>query len=215
VTGASAGSPRLVIAFSDGDSIDLRPLAWTANRWTKVDGASASWEDAGSGGGCATIRDVTYQQALACHLGGGATVSSAYVVADGVAYANGVVVDIDLATYGGADVTSGIKEATAKLQTTTLRVNRKTGRGRLTTGCALPPGDHCHVALTLTHRGQTIGTMTGTLDGSLDGQLKVTLNGRGRGLLQHARKLSAVVSGAIVNDVGFGFRLRESVTIRS
>src|SRR6516164_2448011 len=37
-TGGSGGSPRMVVQFSDGGNGQLRPLTWTANTWTTVDG---------------------------------------------------------------------------------------------------------------------------------------------------------------------------------
>ncbi len=75
---ASGASPRLVMTFSDGGNIALRPLSWTANTWTFVDGSQALWDN--SGGSCGFQFGITYAADLACHAG--ATVTSAFVVTD-------------------------------------------------------------------------------------------------------------------------------------
>lgn len=74
----TGGSPRLVMQFSDGGNMVLRPLTWTADTWTTVDGSQNLWDN--SGGTCGFLYGVSYATALACHSG--ATVTEAYIVTD-------------------------------------------------------------------------------------------------------------------------------------
>lgn len=77
-TGASGGSPRMVVQFSDGGNGQLRPLTWTANTWSTVDGMSGNnWDNSG---GCGYEYGTTWSGILACHPG--ATITSIYVVND-------------------------------------------------------------------------------------------------------------------------------------
>ena len=97
-SGPSGGSPRLHINFSDGGSIDLRPLAWVADTWTHEDGNSTDWDN--NGGTCGFLYEQSYATVVACHSG--ATVTSAYVVTDsGWLYPNGYVNYIDNIQYNG------------------------------------------------------------------------------------------------------------------
>lgn len=101
VTGASGGSPRLVINFSDGGSANLRPLAWVANTWT-TEGTGATVNDWDNGGGsCGSFSyEISYAAVLACHPG--ATVTSAYVVSDsGWLYNGGYTNFIDNIQWNG------------------------------------------------------------------------------------------------------------------
>ncbi len=84
-TAASGGSPRLVMLFSDGGNINLRPLAWVQDTWisegpgpTPDPSAPTNWDS--NGGACAFVYETTYQTALACHAG--ATVTAAFIVSD-------------------------------------------------------------------------------------------------------------------------------------
>src|ERR1022692_2363001 len=62
VTGPASGSPRMVITFSDGDSIFLAPSTWTAYQWTTESGSGDDWSDAGAGG-CQPRANLGYSQA--------------------------------------------------------------------------------------------------------------------------------------------------------
>jgi hypothetical protein len=69
VTHASGGSPRLVIVFSDGGNIQLRPLNWTADAWQLVDGfalnSNVGWDTNGVGD-CPYLYNVAYSAVLSC-----------------------------------------------------------------------------------------------------------------------------------------------------
>lgn len=96
VTGASGGSPRLVIVFSDGGNINLRPLAWAQDIWTHEDGNGTDWDN--SGGTCGFRFEQTYAVVAACHAG--TTVTAAFVVSDsGWLYPTGYVNFIDNIQY--------------------------------------------------------------------------------------------------------------------
>ena len=85
-SGDSGGSPRLVMVFSDGGNINLRPLTWIQDTWTSEGGpnptpdpsAATNWDSVG--GPCVFRFEQTYQAALACHPG--ATVTAAFIVSD-------------------------------------------------------------------------------------------------------------------------------------
>ena len=210
VSGAAEGSPRLVIAFSDHDYIDMQPTTWTAGTWTKVDGATTGWNDAGQGG-CATLNSVTYQQALACHLADHSTVSDLYVVSD-ASYPGGFVNYIDDISYAGTTITTSavVLPAFAPHLTgfaRTARVSVETGEGQLNAFCRVTPGAQCHVALTLKAKvnGQTvtIGRVQGLIAGNATTQLVVLLNGRGRSLLLgHEGSVSATATGSVSDEGG-------------
>ncbi len=74
---ASGGSPRLVMQFSDGGDMELRPLFWTTV-WTHEDGSSTDWDVHSPA--CAFLYETTYAAGLACHAG--ATVTGAFMVSD-------------------------------------------------------------------------------------------------------------------------------------
>jgi hypothetical protein len=101
VSGSSGGSPRLVINFSDGGSINLRPLSWTANAWTTESGSSTDWDN--SGGTCGFQYEQSYSTVVACHPG--ATITSAYIVSDsGWLYPSGYQNYIDNISYNGTTI---------------------------------------------------------------------------------------------------------------
>jgi hypothetical protein len=103
VGGPSGGSPRLVIAFSDGGNINLRPLTWVANTWTHEDGNSTDWDNKGGTAGCPSYEQ-TYATLVACHPG--ATVTSVIVVSDsGFLYPSGYTNYIDNISYDGTVIT--------------------------------------------------------------------------------------------------------------
>jgi hypothetical protein len=112
VTGASGGSPRLHMSFSDGGYLDLRPLALVANLWFHQDGSGTDWDT--GGGTCGYRYAPTYAAGLACHLG--ATVTGVIVVTDSAwLYPPGYTHYIDNIRYGNALITSpegaGCREA--------------------------------------------------------------------------------------------------------
>jgi len=84
VTHASGGSPRLVIAFSDGGNAQLRPLNWTADTWQLVDGfnlnANVGWDTNGVGG-CGYLYNVAYSVILNC-LDSETVITDIFVVND-------------------------------------------------------------------------------------------------------------------------------------
>jgi hypothetical protein len=95
-TGNSGGSPRLVFGLSDGGTILLRPLTWTANTWATEDGFGAGTNDWDtSGGSCGSLYATTWALATAC--AGTATITAIFLVNDsGWAYpATGEVVVVD------------------------------------------------------------------------------------------------------------------------
>lgn len=101
-TAASGGSPRLVMLFTDGGKMELRPLAWVANLWTHIDGTGPNWDIASPT--CPFVYAGTYAMGLACHLG--ATVTDVFVVSDsGWLNPGGYVNWIDNISYDGAFVT--------------------------------------------------------------------------------------------------------------
>ncbi len=84
-SGASGGSPRLVILFNDGGNINLRPLTWVQDRWTSEGPgptpdplAATNWDN--SGGRCGFLYEMTYVTVKACHAG--AAVTAAFIVSD-------------------------------------------------------------------------------------------------------------------------------------
>jgi hypothetical protein len=96
--GASGGSVRLLIRFSDGGNGELRPISFQANQWSFVDGAGLNWDT--NGGTCGFATGVTYAQVLGCHAG--AQVSSVEILNDsGWLYPGGFSVLVDNITYAG------------------------------------------------------------------------------------------------------------------
>jgi hypothetical protein len=84
-TGPSGGSPRLVILFSDGGNINLRPLEWVQDKWisegpgdTPDAAAETNWDN--NGGTCGFLFEQKYQTVLACHAA--AIVTGAFIVSD-------------------------------------------------------------------------------------------------------------------------------------
>ena len=75
------GSPRLVIVFSDGGNINLRPLIWTG-QWQHEGGDSGptanDWDNVG--GSCGSEYEQDYQTVKHCHAG--AVVTAAFLVSD-------------------------------------------------------------------------------------------------------------------------------------
>jgi hypothetical protein len=85
-TAASGGSPRLVMIFSDGGNINLRPLGWVQDTWisegtgnpTPDPLAATNWDN--NGGTCGFLFEQTYATVKACHAA--ATVTAAFIVSD-------------------------------------------------------------------------------------------------------------------------------------
>lgn len=103
-TGNSGGSPRLHIDFTDGGSMELRPLTLTANAWTFEDGTSNDWDN--NGGTCGFVYEHSYANDLACHTG--ATVSDVVMIVDQFGnFPGGLTVFVDDITYDGLIATVG------------------------------------------------------------------------------------------------------------
>lgn len=73
--GASLGSPRLVVRFSDGGRAELRPLANSTSWETVGDG---NWDN--NGGTCGFVYQTNWANVQSCHVG--TTVTSVFMVAD-------------------------------------------------------------------------------------------------------------------------------------
>jgi hypothetical protein len=102
-TGASGGSPRLVVSFSDGGRGELRPLALVANTWTTIDGMTGNnWDS--NGGTCGFAYATTWAGVLACHPG--ATIDGMWVVSDsGWAFGGQLTVLVDNINIDGEIIT--------------------------------------------------------------------------------------------------------------
>jgi hypothetical protein len=233
VSGPAQSAPRLVIAFSDGGYIDLHPANWTAGTWTKVDGATASWDDPGSGH-CPVRLSVSYQEALSCHVANGAGVSELFLVSDATV-PGGYVNYIDDISYGCETITSSgqasftvpcLGGATTPVVTqfaATARIALSRGTGTFTTACQVDAGNHCHFKLTITavvksggkKKTVKIGTVTGTMGGNAPSKLHITLNARGRSLLlAHQGGLPVTVSGSVADDGGLlGTHITKNMTL--
>lgn len=110
VSGPSGGSPRLVMIFSDGGDMELRPLSWTADVWVHIDGSYVNNSGQGlwdvNGGICGFAYAATYSAGLACHMG--QSVTDVYVVTDSawqLTNPSGYTHYIDNISYGNALVT--------------------------------------------------------------------------------------------------------------
>lgn len=86
-TGPSGGSPRLVVIFSDTNTNGygvLRPLNWTADTWTHLDGLTGNnWDNQNgtSSGVCGFfVFGTTWTAVKACHPG--ADITSMFLVND-------------------------------------------------------------------------------------------------------------------------------------
>ena len=106
-SGLSGGSPRLVIRFSDGGNINLRPLTWEAGQWKSEGPATATsiqdpafatnWDN--NGGTCGFLFQQTYNVVRACHAA--AVVTAAFIVTDS-GWLNGPYINwIDNIQYDG------------------------------------------------------------------------------------------------------------------
>ena len=101
--GGSGGSVRLVVRFSDGGRIELRPEAFQAGVWTHVDGATSAWDT--YGGDCGFRSNQPYNAAVACHAG--ATVTGLDLINDsGWLYVGGFQILADNVSYGGTTVSA-------------------------------------------------------------------------------------------------------------
>jgi len=99
--GASGGSVRMVIRFSDGGKGELRPVTFVSNQWIHVGGTAPDWDT--SGGTCGNRSDQTYSQVLGCHPG--ATIRAVEVINDsGWLHPFGFEIIVDNVTYAGETV---------------------------------------------------------------------------------------------------------------
>jgi hypothetical protein len=102
-TGPSLGAPRLVIRFSGGGDLELRPLAYAGNVWTTVSGDGNLWDN--NGGTCGYLYATTYATGLACHAG--ETVTSVSIQVDsGYAYPAGLTILVDDIHYDGTTIST-------------------------------------------------------------------------------------------------------------
>lgn len=102
VAGASGGSPRMVVQFSDGGDGELRPLT-LAPGWSTVDGMSGNNWDA-NGGTCGFAYGTDWAGVQACHAG--ASITSVFVVNDsGWLYTVGEQITLDDVTVNSAVAT--------------------------------------------------------------------------------------------------------------
>lgn len=196
LSGAAGGSPRLVIAFANGDYIYAAPTAWTAGAWSAVGGSASDWYDAGLGG-CAAQSEVTYAQALACSHG--SSVSNAYLVADNPSTATLYVDDVrfdGLLSSEPGNVLGVKVSRTGFLHT--IRVNHRTGIGGTGATCSRSHAScRFEMKLTLRHAGHTVtvGRLRGTVAAQSGHRLRVRLNRTGRRLLAHAHRLHVMATG--------------------
>jgi hypothetical protein len=99
--GASGGSVRLLLRFSDGGSGELRPVTLQPDQWTHVSGDAVDWDT--NGGSCGGLVNVDYAQVLACHSG--ATITGMELVNDsGWLHPGGFQILVDNVTYAGQTV---------------------------------------------------------------------------------------------------------------
>jgi len=114
-TGASGGSVRLLIRFSDGGNGELRPLSFQAGDWSFVNGAGPNWDT--TGGSCGYQTTQTYAQVVACHPG--AQVTSVEILNDsGWLYPGGFSTLVDNISYAGVTLSgpaAPVADATVNL----------------------------------------------------------------------------------------------------
>jgi hypothetical protein len=100
-SGASGGSVRLLLRFSDGGGGELRPVTLQSGQWTHVDGTAVDWDT--FGGSCGGLLNVDYAQVLACHPG--ASLTGMELVNDsGWLHPGGLQILVDNVTYAGQTV---------------------------------------------------------------------------------------------------------------
>ena len=98
--GATGGSVRLRLRFSDGGSADLRSLSFGGGQWIHLDGAT-DWDN--YGGTCGFRYQQVYEAIGNCHPG--ASVTAVEVTNDsGWLHPGGLQVLVDNVTYGGQTV---------------------------------------------------------------------------------------------------------------
>jgi hypothetical protein len=204
VSGPAEASPRIVLAFSDGDNIYMGPTTWTADQWTVESGSGDVWNDAGAAG-CPPLQNVSYGAALSCHTSDGSSVTSMYIVADNPSYPSGYRIYLDDISYDGTTIGGAAKGAsTPQLTTfaTLTRVGRHSGTGKLTVVCRTTSGEHCHFDLTLRRGGTVAGHITGVVAGNVSSKVSLTLTSAGRRLLAKHHVLGVHVSGKVTDDSG-------------
>ena len=172
--GASGGSVRLLLRFSDGGGGELRPVTLQSGQWTHVSGAAVDWDT--SGGSCAGQVNVDYAQVLACHPG--ATLTGMELVNDsGWLHPGGFQILVDNVTYAGQTVSTPAPPVLGESVNVTqvsgqVVVRRGTGRNlaRIKGTANFPVGSvvdtrRGHAQL-LSSRGRR-GTQKGRLTGGL------------------------------------------------
>ncbi len=95
------------------------------------------------------------------------------------------------------------------------------GSGSASFRCGAPAGDTCSVKGSLfakSKRGRKslkLGTISGTVAGGRTGPLKVNLNNTGRGLLEDAGRLSAMISATITDEAGTRATFSSTINLTS
>src|SRR3954447_6642778 len=120
------------------------------------------------------------------------------------------------------DPTTG--DAKAQLLPSLVRVNRRTGRGRVSARCDNAAADVCNIALALTvprprahasaRRRLRVGTVRGKLAGQKSGKLTVRLNRRGRALLHKRGKLRTRAKGSSRNNAGAATAMSATLRVK-
>lgn len=220
---------QVVIDFSDSVTVSSTFQGdmwspWTADPWRLVGGPHASWGDdacldpgCGDGGshpippcryvggtGPSRSTSSSYQQAIACPLADGATVTGASVRAAFWGQGRGPDMFVDDLRYDGAEFTTGGPGTVVSVANPwpppslvgIASVNRRTGRGTVRAHCPTTWLAPCFFALALAvkRNGVRVGTVTGTVWGQF-GKVAVHLNRKGRALLRANGTRRLIVSG--------------------
>lgn len=192
VAAPAGGSPRLIIAFGNGNLIYAAPD--TTGAWATVGGIASDWYESGTASGCADQSAVTYAQAVACNQAQG--VSQIYMVDD----TPGSSVYVDDVSYNGILITQPSSVSPVQTSRTFLNPSVKvTGSsGSLRAGCGLKHGT-CKFSLILRAKKSghsvKVGTITGKVAAQRTGTLTVKLNQTGQSMLASSHKLVAKVTG--------------------
>jgi hypothetical protein len=130
-------------------------------------------------------------------------------------------VSVDAAKSVTASFTRVRGPASASFKSRTVRINLRSGRGKLTVSCANVPADVCAMALTLKAsaggphgssiaRTVKVGSAKGTVPGGKSRKLTLKLTKKGRALLKHAKhhRLKATLSGTSKNRAGTASNLK-------
>jgi len=180
-TGASGGSVRLVIRFSDGGLGFLRPLSLEAGRWNLADGSGRNWESYG-GAPCGT--SLTYAQMVACHPG--TTVTGLDLINDsGWLYNGRFTAVVDDISYGDEVVTKPAPPVLGE------NVNVSPAGGKVLVRAPAPPG--LNVSDLDRVDGTTQGLPIGSKIDTRRGTVKlIAVRGKGSSKLQSGKFAGSV-----------------------